>query len=214
MLLFSGCASLALQSTWTLSGGDDGSWRGGLSPLGDRDSYISIRNDDMFLHVAFTTTDPALQDRILKQGIFFWFDQTGGEGRRFGIRYPVAWGTMPASMDAAPRTGETESGFPIAGYGKPGDDVEIYTDGYKEYERLGKKDAGGIDVRVARLSDTLLCQVKIPLRGRARGPYALGAGPGDMIGVGIETRANLTSIESLDSILPFQAWRQVRLASR
>ncbi len=212
--MISGCASLALQSTWALPGPDDGSWRRGLFPLGDRDSYISIKNDDLFLHVAFTTTDPALQDRILKQGIFFWFDQTGGEGRRFGIRYPVAWGTMPASMDAPPGAERTVSGSPMAGYGKPGDDVEIYTEGYKEYERVGKKDAGGIDVRVAKLSDTLLCQVKIPLRDRARGPYALGAGPGDMIGVGIETRANLTSVESVGSILPFQAWRQVRLAAR
>ncbi len=85
---------------------------------------------------------------------------------------------------------------------------------YKEYERLGKKHAGGIDVAVSKLSDTLLCQVRVPLRGTAPSPYALNASPGDLIGVGIETRANLASVESIGSILPLHSWRQIRLAVR
>jgi hypothetical protein len=213
-LLLSGCMSLAMQSTWADPGAVTGpnSWRGALLPLGERDASLAIQNDDSFLHVEFATTDPALQDRILKQGIFIWFDPNGEEARKFGIRYPVAWGTMPASMDEAPHTEGNLPGSPGAGYGRPGDDLEIYTDGYKEYERIGKKDAGGIDARVTKSSDTLLCQIRIPLRERARGPYALGAGPGDLIGVGVETRANLTSGESVGSILPFKVWRKVRLA--
>ncbi len=207
--------SLAMQSGWADSGGeiDANAWRRAIRPLGERDASLAIQNDDKFLHIAFLTTDPGLQDRILNQGIFIWFDPGGGEARRFGIRYPLAWGTLPASMDELPRSEGALSGSPATGWGRAGDDLEIYTDGYKEYERVGMKDAGGIDVQVAKLSDTLLCQLRIPLRAHARGPYAVSAAPGDLIGVGIETRANRTTGESVSSILPLKVWRTVQLAS-
>jgi hypothetical protein len=215
--------SLAMQSKWVDPGrgtasnerGDRSEWREwrvALLPLGERDASLAIQNNDTYLHVAFMTTDPGLQERILNQGIFIWFDPNGGEARRFGIRYPVALGTLPASMDELPHSEGTIPGSPGVGWGRPGDDLEVYTDGYKEYERIGKKDAGGIDVEVTKLSDTLLCQLRVPLREHARGPYALSAAPGDLIGVGIETRANRTTGESVSSILPFKVWRKVQLA--
>ena len=215
-LLIAGCMSLAMQSIWADPGGgaNSSAWRRALVPLGERDASLAIQNDEKFLHVAFTTTDPGLQDRILNQGIFIWFDPNGGEARGFGIRYPVAWGTLPASMDELPRPEGTLPGSPATGWGRAGDDLEVYTDGYKEYERIGKKDAGGIDVRVSKLSDTLLYQLSVPLRGYARGPYAVSAAPGDLIGVGIETRANRTTGESVGSVLPFKVWRNIRLAPR
>ncbi len=212
-LLITGCMSLALQSTWLddKGGADPGRWRESLFSLGERDASLAVQNDDGFLHVSFITTDPGLQGRILKQGIFIWFDPNGGESRRFGIRYPLAWGTMPGSIDDTPRPGGDLQG---AGKGRPGDDLEIYTDGYKEYERVGKKDAGGIVVNVVKLSDTLLCQVSIPLRGPAGGSYGLGAAPGDLIGVGVETRATRPTGETVDTMLPFQVWRAIRLSAR
>jgi hypothetical protein len=212
-LLIPGCMSLALQSTWLSGGGgaEPERWRESLFSLGERVASLAVQNDDRFLHVAFITTDPGLQERILKQGIFIWFDPNGGEARRFGIRYPLAWGTMPGSIDDAPHSAGELRG---AGKGKPGDDLEIYTDGYKEYERVGKKDAGGIGVNVEILSDTLLCRIRVPLRGPAGGPYALGAAPGDLIGVGVETRANRPTGESIGTLLPFQVWRVIRLSAR
>jgi hypothetical protein len=206
--------SLAMRSTWADPAGgiNSNAWRGALVPLGERDASLAIQNDEEFLHVTFTTTDPGLEDRILNQGIFIWFDPKGEEARRFGVRYPLAWGTLPASMDELPRPEGTTPGSAGAGWGRAGDDLEIYTDGYKEYERIGKKDAGGIDVRVTKMSDTLLYQLTVPLREHAGGHYAVSAAPGDLIGVGIETRANRTTGESVGSILPFKIWRKVRLA--
>ena len=214
-VLISGCMSLAMQSRWADSGGesDSNSWRRALLPLGERDASLAIQNDDKYLNVGFMTTDPGLQERILNQGIFIWFDPAGGEARRFGIRYPVAWGTLPASMDELPHPEGTNPGSPGTGWGRAGDDLEIYTDGYKEYERMGMKDARGIDVRVSKMSDTLLYQLTVPLREHSRGPYAVSAGPGDLIGVGIETRANRTTGESVGTILPFTVWRTIQLAS-
>ena len=213
-LLISGCMSLALEGTWADSGRTvgEGSWRGKLFPLGERDASLAVENDDRYLRVFFTTTDPALQDRIMKQGIFIWFDPNGGETRRFGIRYPVAWSALPVSVDGAPHPETNAPGSTEAGWGKPGDDLEIYTDGYKEYERVGKKDAGGIDAQVAKRADTLVYQLRIPLGAHPGGTYSLGAGPGELIGVGVETRANLTTGESVSTLLPFQVWRKIQLA--
>jgi hypothetical protein len=214
--LVSGCTSLALQSRWMDSGSgmDPGPWRAALISLGERDASLAVQNGADYLQVSFITTDPALQERILHQGIFLWLDPDGGEAHRFGIRYPVAWGAMPVSVDGEPHPAGDRPGAFGPGWGKPGDDIEVYTDGYKEYERVGKRDAGGIDAEIARISDTLLCQFRVPLRGGAASPYALGAAPGEMIGVGIETRVNLTSVESINAILPLHAWRQIRLAAR
>ena len=213
LVVMAGCMSLALQSTWLDDRGvsNPARWRESLFSLGERDASLAVQNDERSLHVSFITTDPGLQARILKQGIFIWFDPNGGESRRFGIRYPLAWGTMPGSIDESPQPGGNVQG---AGKGKPGDDLEIYTDGFKEYERVGKKDAGGIEVNVEQLSDTLLCQVTVPLRGPAGGSYGLAAAPGDQIGVGVETRATRPTGESIDTMLPFQVWRSLHLSAR
>jgi hypothetical protein len=215
-IFVSGCMSLAIVGTWTDPGRrpDQDSWRTRLFPLGERDASLAIQNDDRSMRVVFTTTDPALRDRILKQGIYFWFDPNGGERRVFGIRYPVAWSALPVSVDGEPRTEEPSPGSPEAGWGKPGEDIEIYTDGYKEYERIGKKDAGGIDAQVMKFSDTLVCQIRVPLGEHPGMPYTLGAVPGDIIGVGVETRSNPTTGESISTLLPFQAWRKIQLARR
>ena len=162
----SGCTSLALQSRWMDSGGgmDSNRWRDALMSLGERDASLSVQNDAGYVQVSFITTDPTLQERILHQGIFLWFDPDGGEAHRFGIRYPVAWGAMPISVDGEPHPAGDRPGSFGPGWGKPGDDIEVYTDGYKEYERLGKRDAGGIDAEIRKMSDTLLCQFRVPLR--------------------------------------------------
>ncbi|HMK39474.1 MAG TPA: hypothetical protein VK569_09040 [Bacteroidota bacterium] len=212
-LSVSGCRSLGLESRWADRAGEaENAWRGALLPLNDRDASLSVLNDDKHLHVAFITTDPELQDRIMKQGLYIWFDPNGGEARRIGIRYPVAWSVAPVSADGTPQSEGGPSGSRVPGMGKPGDDLEIYTDGYKEYERMGRKDAGGIDVRLTTFSDTLLCQLSVPLGDNTRNPYALDAAPGDLVGVGVETRYSYPTGESVSAMLPFKAWIKVQLA--
>jgi len=69
---------------------------------------------------------------------------------------------------------------------------------------MGKKTPGELMCGSRQLSDTLLYQLRVPLREACRGPYAVNAAPGDLIGVGIETRANRTTGESVGSILSVQ----------
>lgn len=119
--------------------------------------------------------------------------------------------------------------------------MEVYTDGLNEHERLGLKDAGGIRVRFVQLDDTLRCEVRMPLRPGPMNPYALGAAPGDLIGVGFETRDARISGQSAASSatrsrrgrstpsgsgsaaggvstpgseIPFRVWTKVHLSSR
>ena len=200
-----------------------GDWSGAAAPaetlftsgrfvsLGERDAWLAVRSDSARATIAFTTTDPGLQDRILNQGIFVWFDPGGGENRTFGIRYPVAWSGSPTGLDAVPgQPGSVEG----PGAGRPGDDVEVYSDAFREHERYARADVPGLEVRTSRRGDTLMYLLAVPLRGHGHDSYALNAAPGDVVGIGFETRDTRTTGESAGSILPFVVWRNIRLAPR
>jgi len=205
--------SLVMQSDWSgmAAPGLSVPPAGAFFPLGERDAWLAVRNDSARITVAFTTTDPGLQDRILNQGIFVWFDPGGGETRAFGIRYPVAWSGAPLGLDAIPGQPGSVAG---PGAGRPGDDLEVYSDAFREHERYAKADVPGLEVRTSVRADTLLYVLNVPLEGHGHDAYALNAAPGDLVGIGIETRDTRTTGESVGSILPFIVWRNVRLAAR
>ena len=212
--LLAACTSLVLQSKWGDPGKsvDSDARQGTFIPLAEREASYAIQNDDTRLRIAFMTTDPDLQERIRTEGMMIWFDPEGGEARRLGIRYPVAWGSLPGSLDGVPQAEGAPPGSRGAGWGKPGDELEIYTDGYNEHERMGRRDAGGISVHIAMMSDTLLYDISVPFRGRGPGPYVLDAAPGGLIGVCFETRDTRLAANSAASIIPFQVWKKIRLA--
>jgi len=204
--------SLVMQSDWSVSAGRDvlPSPAGRFVSLGERDAYLAVGNDSERVMLAFTTTDPGLQDRVLNQGIFFWFSPGGGERRAFGIRYPVAWSGSPTGLDAVPGQPGTVEG---PGAGKTGNDLEVYADGFREHERYAKADVPGLEVSTGRRADTLFYTLMVPLAGHGHDAYAVTAAPGDVLGIGIETRDTRTTGESAGSILPFIVWRNVRLAA-
>jgi len=200
--------SLVLQSEWAASPGAP-PWASGFVSLGERDAWLAVRNGDDRLAIEFTTTDPGLRDRFVNQGLFVWFDPGGGEARTFGIRYPVAWSGHPTGIDAVPgQPGSVEG----PGAGRAGDDLEVYTDGFREHDRYAKMDVPGLDVHAGIRADTLFFGLTVPLRGHGHDAYALNAAPGDLVGVGIETRDTRTTAETAGSILPFIVWCNVRLA--
>jgi len=208
-----GCMSLVMQSEWSGAAPPAQSPypSGVFVSLGERDAWLAVRNDSARVSIAFTTTDPGLQDRILNQGIFVWFDPGGGESRAFGIRYPVAWSGSPTGLDAVPgQPGSVEG----PGAGRPGDDLEVYSDAFRQHDRYAKADVPGLEVQVRRRADTLIYLLTVPLRGHGHDSYALDAAPGEVAGIGIETRDTRTTGESAGSILPFIVWRNVRLAAR
>jgi len=205
--------SLVMHSDWyTPAGPARPPFRpGSFMYLGERDAWLAVRNDSARVEVVFRTTDPGLKDRFANQGIFIWFDPGGGETRTFGVRYPVAWSGHQTGIDAVPGEPGSVEG---PGAGRAGDDLEVYTDGFREHERYAKMDVPGLEPRFALSADTLTYELTVPLKGQGHDAYALDVAPGETVGISIETRATRTTGDGVSSILPFIVWHNIRLAAR
>jgi hypothetical protein len=174
---------------------------------------IGVRNDGEDLYVALSSSDPSVPSLLARRGLIIWFDAEGGTKKRFGIRYPVvedSGGEAPARPGGSRGGsgggggGEPRSrpGRPPAGEGGPpggpGASFDPTTDG--RLARLevigpGKDDrrslmldhAPGLVVRIGRVEGTIVYELKVPLRMTTEHPYAIGAAPGKIIGIGLET---------------------------
>jgi len=194
---------------------DSDSWRRAILPLGERDASLASRTTIKYLHVAFLTTDPGLRDRILNQGIFIWFrsERGGGEEvrasaiRLHGVRCRPPWTSF-----RIPKT--TLPGSPATGWGKAGKIWRSTRTGTRSTSGWGKKTPGELMCGSRSCSDTLLYQLRVPLRSMVRGPYAVNAAPGDLIGVGIENsrqphHGRIRRLRYFRS----RSWRTVQLSS-
>ena len=52
-------------------------------------SCIGVYNDDANLYLCFQTMDEDIQRQILGQGLFVWFNKTGGKDKQFGVCFPT-----------------------------------------------------------------------------------------------------------------------------
>jgi hypothetical protein len=52
-------------------------------------SCIGVYNDDTNLYLCFQTMDEDIQRQILSQGLFVWFNSTGGKDKQFGVCFPT-----------------------------------------------------------------------------------------------------------------------------
>jgi hypothetical protein len=52
-------------------------------------SCIGVYNDDANLYLCFQTMDEDIQRQILSQGLFVWFNSTGGKDKQFGVCFPT-----------------------------------------------------------------------------------------------------------------------------
>jgi hypothetical protein len=194
LILLAGCGSLKLSSHWrdvnTVIDGKSTGWFSVRTPIdGDRTS-VAIVNDDENLYIGLVTISPALQRTVTREGLVVWFDNEGGDTKKFGIRYPLPSGK--------PTRGPGEEGgdeLPLGmlprrdDSGLASNELEILQGGEDRGRRMTKMEAGGIELRYHFLLDTLFYELKIPLSESGVHPFAVGAKPGTVLGVGIETAA-------------------------
>jgi len=203
LLGVAGCGgSAGLTSAWPdtpppVDGTRNAAWGSVMKVLPEQDMMVGLMNDSAYLYLSMVTDDRTLQRQVLMMGLTAWFDREGGNEKRFGVHYPIG-GSPPVGGFGRRGGGRSEGGGDDTGDDTGDDDVDAGQPGgeYGGEMRGGEFrrptfDSTEIEIFGPFPGDherfTMIYQARIPLRDRGANPYAIGTGPGALIGVGLET---------------------------
>jgi hypothetical protein len=183
---FTGCSgSLKLSSTWRqdtiVIDGMGTEWQRGLFYDKESDIAYSIRNDDEYVYLFLKTQNRSIQMNMIKAGFTVWFDAEGGKDHSFGVRYPLAG--QGARSEFQPESHDeqipSENSQALL-------ELEIVGDKKEVVQRFSILDVPGIRVKIGRLQDALVYELRVPLRKTSLTPFAVGITTENRIGVGFE----------------------------
>jgi hypothetical protein len=194
LIMLAGCGQekLELNSDWRnrqiIVDGKSDDWVGAMYYFEDENISLGLLNDENFLYACLIAEDQSIRTQVMRQGLTLWFDPNGGKKKTFGIKFPLG-------MQARGRLGRP--GFPTRmesdergqeqfqeRFEEAMTELEILGPGKDESKRMSVEEAKGINIIVRPLSGMLVYELKVPLRQSEEHPYAVGAKPGDTIGIG------------------------------
>lgn len=160
-------------------------WQGLLAPVKSAPVSIGFYNDDQYLYFCLTTGQRATRSQILRQGLIVWIDQRGGKKKNFGVEFPVG---LPGAF-IVDRTGDTGEARGVQGRPLEAnqDRLVILGPGKNDRRDLAFDEAPGIQAKIGESTGVLVYEMRVPLAKSDSQPYAIGAKPNAMIGVGLET---------------------------
>jgi len=190
VLCLAGCSSARVYSTDSRPrlkeikvDGKTDDWLGSLSIIEDGNASVGFLNDRENLYVCLLLEEDFLQGQVMRQGLTVWFDPKGGKEKSLGIRYPL--GRAPGEKGEPPR-GEPgpppSEGFPVEDMSA----LEILRSPKGEPQKMEIADLPGIEISVAPTRGLFVYELKIPLAQTESNLVALGAQPGQTVGIGFE----------------------------
>ena len=200
-----GCNETVVQSHWyngnIVIDGNKTDWGNDLI-YNDKGNFLyGVQNDGANLYVCFATNDPDLEAKIVRMGLTVWFDRNGNDDQNFGIKYPLNFQDMNFGGMNFKRDNTDENQIRTRGT----DDAPISADRLKEtlrrkendLEIVGKNkdditkitiaELKGIEVKMDFQENTLVYELKIPLKFSPGVSYALNADTSNTISIGLET---------------------------
>jgi len=186
-----GCGMIDLKSHWknrpVVVDGTNSEWGNSLVLLDDKETSIGIMNDSDFIYIGFVSTNRNLQTQVMRRGITFWFDVEGGKNEKFGIHYPLGF---DASRPSPENGTDVDNQTSALQKDLPTDDLEIEGPGKDDHHPMTFAEAGGIEAKHKIANGVLVYELKVPLSEKSTSPFTIGAKPGSLIGVGVETLKN------------------------
>ena len=169
-------------------------WTGDLSPMGADPFSVQVANDQSYLYLRLTASDPTVRNEIVRRGLIVWFDESGGTKKHFGIHYPVveSQGTAADSSGSQGRSGYGghhgggSASAPSDDY-EPANRIDVLGPGKNDARSLTSDHGSGVEAAVRVSEGQVLYELKIPLAKSADHPYALDTAVGKTIGIGFET---------------------------
>ena len=163
--------------------GDPIEWDGALYSFKDLPAAVGILHDQANLYLCLTSSDRSLRQQVLGRGLSIWFDPEGGKKKFLGIRFPL--GAREMGLSVGSRNGEAGVERIAWALGDSTATLEILRG--DDTVRMQVAQVSGIELRVALDGEVLTYEAKIPLKPDELHPFAIGAGSGEAIGIGLET---------------------------
>ena len=196
LLLAAGCKEkeTILQSNW---GHSEFEGYGSLlnrsramTYLEDERMNIGLQNDADNFYMILRTSDKHIRSQIKRGGLTIWFDPGGENKRAFGIRYPlgIPKPEFKIPKDKHQRPDSSRLQFETKLDSLVNLDTLEVLDSLKNAERKYLK--GDIPDLAISLTDTLgmmIYELRMPLKAKGDSSYAIGASPGQAIGLGFES---------------------------
>lgn len=191
VLGLAGCSSYTTYMTKSLPAvqemkidGKTEDWLGALSIIEDGAVSVGFRNDRESLYVCLMVEEEFLQAQILRRGLTLWLDPRGGTAKALGIRYPLG---MPRGERLEERGEEpgppASEGFPEEAMSE----LEIIRSEKEAPQKMEIGKVPGIEIIAVPTRGLLVYELKIPLLQTESQLIAVGAQPGQTIGIGFET---------------------------
>ena len=187
LLLLNGCSGgLKLTSDWQQSemniDGSDSQWQRGLYYDKESDLVYGVRNDEKYVYVFLKTQNRSTLMQIMRQGLTVWVDREDGKNQTFGIQYPMSKQDTHSRLN--PDTNE-EIIHPFLDQEFP--ELAIIGPKKQDIQRFPELEAPGIRVKLSRTHETLIYELRVPLKKTSEQPYAVEPTSSSRIGIEFET---------------------------
>ncbi len=171
--------------------GSDKEWRESQILVEDVNAFIGVAHDEAFLYLCLSGGGKDLRRQVMGRGLILWFDAKGGKKKRLGLRFPLGAARQLAEGGGPPPGRHPED----LTLDEPGAErflaeLELIGPEKDRVERVRLADLAGVEARLAVDRDSLVYELKIPLRGGEPYPFAIGFAPQSgkgVIGLGVET---------------------------
>lgn len=190
VILAAGCgSSLKLDSQWRdheiAVDGQHEEWQGQMTYIEEEEMSVGFFNDADYLYISMRTASREIQRRFMALGFTLWFDPDGGQGKEFGIRFPIGMIEMGMAMRQPDEQRDMEA--MRENFEKSLANLELHLPGEDEPRLMRVTEAKGIEVGVGDPRQQLIYEIKVPLQKDDAHPFAIEAREDKPIGVGFET---------------------------
>jgi hypothetical protein len=193
----------ALTSQWrtepVVVDGKPDEWSA-LTPFEAVHLGVGVSNDDRTLQIALTSSDQARRRQLVAAGVIVWLDAGGGKKRSFGVRFPglLGSGTRPELGRRSDRRApdqpppdhpplDRSDGAPSDLQLPPLTWFELMGPGKDDRRRLERSAVTSIQVARDLREGMLVLELQVPLAKEAATGFGIGAEPGRVLGLGLET---------------------------
>lgn len=155
-------------------------WAGKLSSIAGGELSVGVQNDGDFLYVGISTSHPQRISQIMQQGLVLWIDPAGGKKKAFGVQYPIGIITTSGS-DGGLTSDPTANQIRIE---QSMQEIALISDSGQAFRRR-KDTVPGITMHAEADHRAFTYEAKLPLSADAGILYAIGAEPGQQVGLGL-----------------------------
>jgi hypothetical protein len=189
------CGSPELRSHWRVKpieiNGNGTDWKDMMTQIQGTRMKVGLCNDSNYFYLSLVAEDISLQRQVMFGGLTVWFDNSGSEGKKFGVHFPLGIQMKEFSSNGPDQNQEQNSGdaLSLERHGHPMQDAteaEIIGPVENEKHRINLNEFKRIMAKANTSSGSLVYELRIPLMDNKSDPYTIGTRAGEKVGIGFE----------------------------